>query len=427
MKLRLLSPRLDVRAIVAVLALLPCFSATALSANEITGSVHNPTRGQTAAGDTVILLSLDREMREQAHATTNAQGTFRLKVQFPDKLYLVRVVHQGVSYDQRGRAGDIVSIDVFDAARKVQGITGSIEILRAGMMGRMLHVSDMYEIKNESSPPITQVGERTFEVYLPADAKIDSVLAAGPGKIGAMISSALAYGEPGHYTVNFPLRPGATKFAFNYDLPYDGHAAFQTRRVYPLQQFAVMIPPAMQFSSRSQAFEILPTGNKNYRVHAAKGIKAGEGPAFEVSGSGAFPSLGDQAKSSTPFTASVPGPAVSAGDPANLPSPASFDSRSQNAQSSSQSLVLGVLSIVTLVSCGAMVWRARKRRHASGAQTVVAGGTQNPKPTSLLEGLKKEMLQLEADRLRGSICGAEYLSTKRAWEKTSQRSLGKAG
>jgi len=70
----------------------------------------------------------------------------------------------------------------------------------------LLHVSDMVEIKNESSPPLTEAGERTFEVYLPANAKIDSVLAAGPGEMGVMISAVPVPDEPGHYAVNFPLR-----------------------------------------------------------------------------------------------------------------------------------------------------------------------------------------------------------------------------
>jgi len=54
-------------------------------------------------------------------------------------------------------------------------------------------------------------------MYLPPNAKIDSVLAAARGR-ERDISAALVPGEPGHYAVNFPLRPGATKFAFNYDL-----------------------------------------------------------------------------------------------------------------------------------------------------------------------------------------------------------------
>lgn len=356
-----------VRGMLSILALLACFSAAALSANSISGSARNLSRGQPAAGDEVILLRLDSGMQEEARGKTDPRGAFTLNVQYPDKPYLVRVVHQNVNYDQQASADGTLSINVFDAAPQVRSVTGSIEILRTVTNGNLLHVSDLYEIKNESSPPLTQAGEHTFEVYLPVKAKIDSVLAAGPGKIAEMISAAPVPGEPGHYTVSFPLRPGATKFAFNYDVPYDGHAAFQTRHVYPLQQLAVMIPPTMKFSSRSAAFEILTTGNSRYEVRAANRLKAGEGPQFEVSGAGALPPLGDQAKpqgwSQTP---APPNPTRSAAGRAALPSFASVDSRSGQLQSPSQTLVLvGVTSALLAVSV-LLVWRTRKPLGISG-------------------------------------------------------------
>jgi hypothetical protein len=302
-------------------------------------------------------------------------------VQYPDKPYLVRVFHQGVSYDQQASVGDALSIQVFDAARRVRGVTGSIEILRTGTNGNLLHVSDLYDIRNESSPPLTQAGERTFEVYLPAKAKISSVLASGPEKVAVMISAAPVPGEPGHYAVSFPLRPGATKFAFNYDMPYDGHAAFQTRHAYPLRQLAVMIPPTMKFSSRSPAFEILTTGNSRYQVRAANQLKAGEGPAFEVSGTGTLPPLGDQAKSQARSHSPVPpNPTLSAPGRAALPSLASIDSRSKQTQPPSQSLVLDGVTSGLLAACALLVWRARKARNFSAAQTVAPRARQRNRP-----------------------------------------------
>ncbi|MFY9529978.1 MAG: carboxypeptidase-like regulatory domain-containing protein [Candidatus Acidiferrales bacterium] len=361
--LRLCGKGFCVRRLLSVLALLACCSTVGLGANNITGSVRNQSRGEPAAGDEVILVRLDRGMQEEARAKTDAQGAFTLNVQYPEKPYLVRVFHQGVSYDQEASAGETLSIQVFDAARRVQGVTGSIEILRTGTNGNLLHVSDMVEIKNESSPPLTQVGERTFEAYLPAAAKIDSVLAAGPEKIGVLISAAPVPGEPGHYAVNFPLRPGATKFAFNYDVPYDGHAAFPTRHAYPLQQLAVMIPPTIRFSSHSPAFEILATGNSRYQVQAANQLAEGEGPGFEVSGTGALPPLGDQAKSQAlSRSPAVPNRIVSAPGRGALPSLASIDSRLKQTRSPSQSLVLGGVTSVLLAACALLVWRARKAR-----------------------------------------------------------------
>ncbi len=276
-----------------------------------------------------------------------------------------------------------LSIEVFDAARRVRRVTGSIEILCTGTNGNLLHVSDMYEIRNESSPPLTQAGERTFEVYLPAKAKISSVLAAGPGNIGVMISAAPVSGESGHYAVSFPLRPGATKFAFNYDLPYDGHAAFQTRHAYPLQQLAVMIPPTMKFSSRSPAFEILATGNSRYQVQAANQLKAGEGPGFEVSGTGALPPLGDQAKSQArSHSPAPPSPTLPAPRRAALPSLARIDSRLKQARPASQSLLLGGMTAVLLAASALLVWRARKARNFSAAQTVAPRVRQRNRPHS---------------------------------------------
>jgi hypothetical protein len=352
-----------VRVTVLVLLSAVSFSTAARDATDITGSARNESRGQAAVGDRVILIRLDRGMEEESQARTGPRGAFRLHVRYAGKLYLVRVVHEGVTYDQRAYAGDDLFIQVFDAAPRVPRVSASIELLRAGTNGNLLHVSDMYELKNESSPPVTEAGGKTFEVYVPANAKMDSVLAAGPAKIGVLIPANPVPGEPGHYTVSFPLRPGETKFAFNYDLPYEGHAVFETRLAYPLQQLAVMIPPSMKFSSRSSAFALLPTGRSDYQVQTANQLRAGEGPGFEVSGSGVLPPLGDQAKSQAgtlPLT--TPMPTAPDRDRGRWSSFGRVDPQLQQTYSRSQSSVLGGLTAVLLGVCALLVWRARKTR-----------------------------------------------------------------
>jgi hypothetical protein len=339
----------------AILSLFVTLSAVAQGANNITGSANNKSRGKPADGDQVILLRLDHGVREEAHTRTGSKGEFNLAVQYPDRTYLVRVLHHGVAYDTPASAGDNLSIEVFDNALQVRGITGSIEIVRTGTNGSLLHVSDMYELWNRSSPPLTQTGERTFEVYLSPNAKIDSVLAAGPDKIGTLIHAALVPGDPGHYTVNFPLRPGATKFAFNYDVPYDGHAVFQTRRQYPLQELAIMIPPTMKFSSNSSAFEVLATRNTSYQVRAANQLREGEGPGFELSGSGALPAL--EGKAILPAHSLRQQAAdLTASGQAQASLPSLSGSRGQT-QPRSQSLTLVGLTFVLLITSALLVWR----------------------------------------------------------------------
>jgi hypothetical protein len=364
------------RTLLLCLVFLAHGSAAALPTDAITGVVRNQTSGRLAAGDEVILFRLDQTslnqgMQEEARTRTDSQGAFTIKVLYPDAPHLVRVLHQGVNYDQRVSAGVTLSISVFDAVSKVEGITGSIEIIRIGTAGNHLHVSDMVELRNDSSPPLTQASERTYEAHLPAHAKIDSVLAAGPGKIAVLISATPVLGEPGRFAVDFPLQPGATKFAFNYDLPYAGNAAFRPKSMYPLQQLAVMIPPTMKFTSRSPAFRVLRTGNGRYQVEAANVVKAGEGPGFEISGVGALPGLRAQAQSATtPLGAAQPIPAHSA--------PASSRARPQGANdldmvtafgfsarsSRVQWWVLGA-SAVMLGACGFLLRRKQRRAHPS--------------------------------------------------------------
>ena len=411
-------------------ALLTCCSMAAFAADTITGVARNQTLGLPAAGDEVILLRPDQGMQEEARTKTDSQGTFTFNVNSPDKLHLVRLVHRGVNYDQRASVGGPVSVDVFEAAAKVQGITGSIEIVRIGTNGNSLHVSDMIEIRNNSAPPLTQAGKYTFDVYLPAHAKIDSVLAAGSDKVATMISAVPVPGEPDHYAVNFSLRPGTTKFSFNYDLPYRGHATFHPRCVVPLQQLAVMIPPTMKFTSRSAAFETLATGNNSYQVEAANQLQAGEGPEFEISGAGVLPPLQSPTQSqSKSRDVALPAPALSRSTDSamQVQRATTGDPRSPSSSSASSPqsrwFLLGAASILLTGALVFFLWYRQKRSLLS----TMSPALNHRSSDSLIESLKDEMFLLEIDRLQSTVSMEEYVSAKRALETILTRCLSRSG
>jgi hypothetical protein len=406
-------------------------AAPALS-ETIAGVARNQTSGRMATGDEVILVSLDHARRESGRTRTDSHGTFAFDVKDTGKPYLIRVVHMGVIYDAPASAGHVVSIDVFDADSNLNGVTGTIEIIRAGTNGNLLHVSDMIEINNESSPPVTRAGEHTFEVYLPTQAKIDSVLAAGPGKTGVLISATPVAGKSGRYAVDFPLKPGATKFAFNYDMPYDGHAAFHPKHGYALQQLAVMLPPTMRFSSGSPTFQVLPGAN-NYRVEAATNVSAGDGPEFEISGAGAIPALQAQPHSPAKQRAAAV-PTLTLDDPRSSGAQArganAFGARASTPSTSLSPLQLWFLragAALVPAACGFLLWR--RQRLPTNPMIAAAQKTKQIRPpsASLIEALKAELSQLEIDRLHGTISGEDYDSTKRALEETVRRALVRAG
>jgi len=323
-----------------LLSLLPFLLSAEPPGNTIRGKVRNLTRDTPGAGDKVILLRFDRGMQAEAATEADAQGAFSFEARQPDGSYVVRAIHHGVEYDQPASAGGEVAINVFDAAPRVRGVNGSIEILRADANGEVLHIADMYEIRNDSRPPVTQAGRLTFEVFLPADARIESVLAAGPSGTRTPISAAPVAGEAGHYSIAYPIQPGATDFVFNYEVRYRGHATFQTKRMYPVQQLAVMVPTTMKFSSRSSAFRVLSAGDPEYQIEATQALEAGEGPEFEVAGT--LPAVtGAESAATIP---AIRTPAT--------PEPAASQALVSSAQpSSSQSIVLsGTTGVLILIS-----------------------------------------------------------------------------
>jgi hypothetical protein len=229
------------------------------------------------------------------------------------------------------------------------------------------------------------------------------------------------------------LQPGATKFAFNYDLPYDGHAAFRPRNMYPLQQLAVMFPPTMKFVSPSTAFQVLRTGNDRYQVEAATVVKAGEGPGFEISGLGALPTLQGQSPPKLPPVADPSVPALSA--PAS-PRVQASDNLTTVVASGISALsprtplrmpwwALGIGTVI-IGSCGSWLWH--RRRSADNARTMRAQKTEHrgERTVSLAEALKEELVQLEVERSLGAITGKEYATAKQALEETSKRALARA-
>lgn len=421
----------SVRSAIQATLLVLCLSAAAFAADSITGTVQNRTKGQAAAGDTVVVLRLDQGMQEETRTKTDDQGAFTVKVQAPDKSYLIRIMHQGVNYDQPTSPGNTVTINVFDSAAKVQGVTGNLEVIRTGTKQNALHVSDMIDIRNESVPPVTQAGDRTFDVYLPAKAKIDSVMAAGSNKMAVIISATPVPGQPGHYTVNYPLRPGATQFAFNYDIPYDGRAVFRPRLAYPIKQLAVMIPPTMKFSSSSPAFQPVNTGTTDYKVQAISQLQAGEAPAFEISGAGTMPTIParPQARTGTPIASNPgapavqPAPGAATGSASQTRAPAQGNPRNAPpapvtpaaAVSPREWWILAAAAVLVLGVCGFVIWRTRAKITPSAKVAA----------SPLLEALKQELLELETSRVQGSISREEYDKAKRALDGTVQRALAR--
>src|ERR1041385_620826 len=278
----------------SALVLLVCGSCalSAFAADTIRGRVRNQTSGRAAAGDEVILLRLQNGMEEEARTRTDAEGGFSLPLPSADAPRILRVLHQGVNYDQSLSGTSLsgtapLEISVFDVVVRIRDLQGTIGIAQVESDGEVLKVTEMYSIANDSVPPVTQSGPHNFEISIAPKATLDSLVVKKGGGVWVNAVPAPIKGQPGRYAVDFPIRPGDTLFKYVYHLPYSGPSTMQLKLPYPIRNFAVMHPPSMSFKpSSAQAFTS-PGMAQGLRVEQAVDKPVVRSvPAFEISGIG---------------------------------------------------------------------------------------------------------------------------------------------
>ena len=352
-------------------------------------------------------MRLTSGMLEESHTKTDAQGAFTLNVQFADVPHIVRVLHQGVNYDQTVASGAALDVNVFEAAPKVKEMVEPIVFLQMQSDGKSFQVTELHAVDNTSSPPRTQANPRNFETFLPPNAELDSVMVKGPGGIATRITPVLAPGEAGHYTINFPLRPGETQFAVRYHLPAQEKITFHPKLVYPTTNLGIMYPSSMKFSSFDQG-KFTPQSANGMLGQTISNLKAGEMPAFEISGVGVLP----RAAQAMPAPKQAPtGPPASApGKSAQTQTPAGKGGSAQKSNGMLWALIAAAVTLLGVIVF--LLWRMRSAKQSAAR-----------------EALKEKLFELENARLQGTISAEEYAATKqvlnRNLEQVVSRGSGK--
>ena len=416
---------------------LPILLANFAFATTITGKVTNGTTNKPAAGDDVILIKLAQGMEQEATTKVGPDGRYSLNVSDDSVPHLVRVIHDKVLYHQPAPPGTTTAdVTVYDAAAKLPEVSGNVNILRLQTDQTGLAATEMYVLRNNSTPPRTLMSDKSFEIFLPPDAAIDSAVAAGPG--GMPVRSApVPLADKGHYGFVFPIRPGETKFQISYHLPYSGSAGFTPRLSLPFENVAVELPASMQFTPASSGSYEQVMNEKGATVQVAKNVSAGKAPAFKISGTGSIP---DDALNGEGDSAGGPPAANASGSSANRPG--GGIGTPEDTPDPLQHYRWYVLAAVGIVLAAGAFW-ITNRRPAEAAASASAAGAQSFAPSrssalstpptqrvgtgnhsaALLDALKEELFQLESERLQQKISEQEYAQAKAALDQTLARAI----
>ncbi len=421
-----------------VMCALLAASCASAAAQNITGTVTNGSTGKPSAGDEVTLLSLSQGMQEVGSTKTDAQGRFSLKSPAEQQVpHMVRVTHGGVNYFPQGGplmpGATTAEVTVYDTAKKLDGISQTVEVDRFQTDGSQLQGIALFAVKNSSTPPRALDGDKTFEFVLPVGAELDSGMAKSPGgqPLNMMPTGA---GSTGHYAFSFPLRPGETQFQVSYHMPYAGQANLSPKPLADVQHFVVMTPKGITFTPKNaERFQSMPDSPG---VMVATNAKPGEDLCFKITGTGQFQPEDQQAASSGGEEGGGGATGAQAAARDNRPGGglgAPIDSN--DPLHDYRAVILGVFAVV-LVMGGAFV--ISKSNHQVLAAKAAAPDVSEIAPVAasepavardrnslLLEAMKEELFQLEIDRQGGKVSAEEYSTAKAALDETIKRALAR--
>lgn len=331
------------------------------------GSVMNGTTNQPAVGDEVVLLTLSNDgMSKSARVKTDGAGSFVFKGAESPGSRVVRVVHQGVTYHSIVPAdGKRLEVRVYDVTEKLGGVSAVMDVQRFEATEETLEIKQLVTMRNDSKPPRTLMNDRPSEIQLPPNAKMQSGLVQFED--GQPLKQNPVADEQGQYHFVFPLRPGDTRFAVVYRVPYTGEALIDPKIRDAREQFVIMLPKSMKFEPKTAGIYKPRPGATPDHVEGTGPVTPGQTLAFRISGTGMLEELQGSRKQAQDGQAESKKerPGGGLGAPIDAPDPL-HENRWQILAGLTVLLVAGALSVArkTRVSCAGrepVPWRVPTR------------------------------------------------------------------
>ena len=408
-----------------------------LFAQSVAGIVTNRTTNKPSANDDVVLLQLAQGMQELARTKTDSRGRFSIAVP-ADGLHLLRVTHDKANYFKPIQPGtQSVDIDVYSAAADVPGVTTEADVLslQSESGGDGLKVVEHFFLKNDSAPPKTLMSEHPFEFYLPTGATVLGAASKAPGGM-AVQAAPVPMGDPDHYTILFPIRPGQTEFQVTYHLNYKDSFTFHPRPTTPIDNLVLILPKSMSFKPGSSSPYTSVDEEPGAQTYVARNVQPSQPLEFTIGGSGQLPR--DNGAPGAGSSAGAGGSAASAGasnassvqgDPntdtrpgGGLGTPVDKDAQRDPWTKYRWWIIAGV-ALAFAAGAGFLL------RTPAPARNTAAGG---PAPTfagpqGALQILRDEMFSLETDRVTGKLSDGQYSDLKAAYDTVLKRTLDRTG
>ena len=197
----------------------------------ISGMVLNGTTGQPQANTPIILMTMGASGPESTgDGRSDAQGKFSLNAApSAGGPTLVRVTVDGVTYTKLippGTPTEGLTLEVYNSSKERGSAKVSKHLIFFDPTPQGLTINEAYLFSNDGKTAWNDPANGTLQFYLPpgAEGKV-RIDATAPGGM-PLQESAVKTNKPDIYKVNFPVRPGETRFDLSYKAPYKTGESF---------------------------------------------------------------------------------------------------------------------------------------------------------------------------------------------------------
>lgn len=251
----------------------------------VTGVVMNKTTGKPQAGVSVTLTNFGAGGMEAAGSTkTDAGGRFRFD-SATGTAHLVQADYQGVRYNapmsQAGGSG--LEIAVYESAASVPQVKADQHMIMVESNGEELVVNETVVFNNPAQVTWSNPKAGTVKVFIPAVAG-ENIMARVIAQGGMPVErQPVKTSTANVWTVDYPVKPGETRFDFSYKVPPAAGAVLQTRLLNGAAAPKLVLPKGVEAAGAG----IVNIGNEPQTQAAVFDITAKE-LKLAITGSGSL-------------------------------------------------------------------------------------------------------------------------------------------
>jgi hypothetical protein len=258
----------------------------------VDGTVVNQTSGKPQAGATVTLYKLGQDGMESLVSVKSADGGKFVIDRVVSGPHLIQTAFDGVTYNHMlppGRPTTGLSLTVYNADSKPGDSRATTHMILLEPDGQRLNVSESIIYKNEGNTTYNDPTHGTLRVFLPeaAGGKV-RVMCTAPQ--GMPIERAAEKTTAGTYKIDFPIKPGETRFDVTYAIPMAGDGSFSSKVLHTGGPVRVVAPQGVTLESEALALlgqepnsqaSVFELKNKTFTI-AVRGTGALQGASQEA-------------------------------------------------------------------------------------------------------------------------------------------------